>query len=177
MITDQCGKRYIDAFMLTTLRRDEEVYLNTYLKKWNLLQNSLALGKAWSQITEDTLKNSWNKLLKDVRTRVPDPEPSPAAEEETTPEVREWLEEEVPTGAELTEAAIVEAILHPEPEIVKVPAEPDRRATFSLNESIAVSVPPTADSLYFSLIDRLQKKRQASKQSILDSFLMRLNKC
>ena len=60
-----------------------------------------------------------------------------AAEEETTPEVREWLEEEVPTGAELTEAAIVEAILHPEPEIVEVTEEPedeqpDRRATFSL---------------------------------------------
>ena len=118
--------------------------LNTYLKKWNLLQTSLALGKAWSQITEDTLKNSWNKLLKDVRTRVPDPEPSPAAEEETTPAFREWLEEEVPTGAELTEETIVEAILHPEPEIVEVPEEPedeqpDRRATFSLNESIAVS--------------------------------------
>ena len=180
--------------MLTTLRRDEEVDLNTYLKKWNLLQTSLAVGKAWSQITEDTLKNSWNKLLKDVRTRVPDPEPSPAAEEETTPEVREWLEEEVPTGAELTEAAIVEAILHPEPEIVEVPEEPedeqpDRRATFSLNESIAVSEQlletlmtyddfSSTDSLYFSsLIDRLQKKRQTSKQSTLDSFLMRLNKC
>ena len=94
----------------------------------------------------------------------------------------------------LQKQPIVEAILHPEPEIVEVPEEPeddqpDRRAPYSLNESIAVSEQlletlmtyddfSSTDSLYFSsLIDRLQKKRQASKQSTLDSFLMRLNKC
>ena len=54
------------------------------------------------------------------------------------------LEEEVPTGAELTESAIVEAVLHREPEIVEVTEEPedeqpDRRATFSLKPWTSLS--------------------------------------
>ena len=88
--------------------------------------------------------NSWNNLLKDVTTRAPASEPSPAAEEETTPEAQEWLEEELPTDAELTDAAIVEAILNPEPEILEVDPEepedePDRPPAYSLTESITVS--------------------------------------
>ena len=113
---------------MTTLRRDEEVDLKSqhiYQEK----ESPADFSGSGQGLVADHGRHP-EELLEQaaeghVRTRVPDPEPSPAAEEETTPEVREWLEEEVPTGAELTEAVIVEAILHPEPEIVEVPEEPE----------------------------------------------------
>jgi hypothetical protein len=185
-------KRYISFFMLAAMNRDDGVDLNTFLKKWNLLQTSVAIGNAWSQITEETLKNSWNPLLKDVRVQAPASEPLPAPEEEiTTPEAQAWLDEEVPTCAELTEAAIVEALLNPEPEVIEViPDEEDEQPeqpTYSLNEAITVSEQlldtlmaydhfTSTDSVYFaSLIDRLRRQRQqqTSKQTTLESFMKR----
>ena len=54
-------KRYISTFLVAAMERDDDQNLTAFIKKWDLLKTSIAAGKAWSEITEQTLKN----LLKD----------------------------------------------------------------------------------------------------------------
>ena len=98
----------------------------------------------------------------------------------------------LPTSDELTDEAIVEAILHPElePEEIledheEIPAEPE--TIFTLKESIENSAKllrtlmrqpgfDSTDSLYFtSLIDRLKKKEhETRKQTQIGKFFRRI---
>ena len=111
------------------MERDETVDIKTFLENWNLLQTSLALGTAWSQITEDTLKNSWKNLLKDHTAATTSTSETSIdlvlIDPPVDPEVLQtWVEEDLPTSVELTDAAIVDAILNPEPEFLEeIPEE------------------------------------------------------
>ena len=104
-------KRYVSAFLLAAMERDETVDIKTFLEKWNLLQTSLALGTAWSQITEDTLKNSWKNLLKAhtaATTSTSEPSIDPVLiDPPVDPEVLQtWVEEDLPTSDELIVGAL-----------------------------------------------------------------------
>ena len=186
-------KRYITAFMLAAMNRADDVDMKTFTKKWDLLKTALAIGTAWSQITPETLKNSWNKILKDTQTTTSDPDsqPGPSSDPEpVTSEVQEWIDEAVPTSNELTDEAIVEAILNPELEVLEEILDESEDESpdpiYTLAESITASDTllrslmshndfDSTDSLYFtSLIDRLKKKFQKiKKQSTLDKFFKR----
>ena len=143
----------------------------------------------------NTLKNSWNRILKDLT----DADPSNVPDIECTPEtdlpspdpegVETWISEDIPTADELTDAVIVESILNPEPEIVEELTESedeDPEPVYNLPEQVEASETllrslmrsdefTSSDSLYFaSLIDRLKRRLQRTvKQTSITRFFRR----
>ena len=52
------------SFSLAVSQRDADMDMKTFITKWDLLKTAIALASSWSQITEDTLRNAWKRLLR-----------------------------------------------------------------------------------------------------------------
>lgn len=189
-------RRYMSSFMQCVLDRDDSIDMSTFVKKWDLLKTSLSLATAWSDITDKTLKNAWKRLLINVHS--PDPVPEEVEEvpvPDPCPEIQEWMDEEVPTSEELTDEAIVQAILNSnqEPEQIE-DDEDDQEAEEIPEQSLKQLINTTddllqqlmrsskvefdsTDSLYFAaLINKLKIADRNSKvtQTSLSNFFDRI---